>query len=637
MWRGDDGEWKTVERRRDRHQEGGRKESNADELKRLVTSFFVSNLPGGWDSRRLWKAFEGQGRLVDAFVPKKKDASGRHFGFVRFLKVSNLGQLLRSLNDLVFDGRKLRVNVARHVRGKETRRDKVRIGMPLERSYDGSGSRPRQTVSPHFSFREALNGRGHHGVEMRNEETRAILNQVVKVPEVVIPDENELRVHTWLDSCLVGELKDIELLSKCMSLIHTYGLGDCNIRYLGGLTVLLEFNSNVIADCFLRNQRVNWSVWFGALSKWKESFNLESRAIWLKIRGVPVNCWDSKVFSSIAEQYGRVLIPFDCPEEAMDMSYGKVCVLRPSMEHLSPCNVVVKWRTCQFTVSVLKDGEWKPVKEDIYSTSDSDEELDQLFEEGEFLNMEDEDVSQAEVQSPTFGEGRLVSEKSESEKRHANRHAPILEEVKNINVTLNETHANRHDEDCESQGDEVYVEDTPVVGGNGGSVGPVSQLNENSKGMGFGPGEESNSVEAFGLPDLNDPSVGLNSYESENVVGTSHQEKGTKKKFQSVRLKDILINANLSKKKINSREKEREKERCRMEGLKLGSKLEGWKRIARVEVTKESSDQKMASSSSSDEVRKTIEIGDAIGYCMGGNEPSAGSTKAGAGVMVDPQ
>ena len=77
-------------------------------------------------------------------------------------------------------------------------------------------------------------------------------NSVINIPRTL-----SLRSSGWLGGCLVGEIKDLELLSKCMSMIQVYGLGECKVKYVGGLCVLLEFMNKSVADCFLSNLKVN--------------------------------------------------------------------------------------------------------------------------------------------------------------------------------------------------------------------------------------------------------------------------------------------------------------------------------------------------------------------------------------------
>ncbi|MFS7975112.1 putative RNA recognition motif domain, nucleotide-binding alpha-beta plait domain superfamily [Helianthus anomalus] len=61
-----------------------RKFRNREVRLRKATSFFVSNLPGGCTTQKLWEAFQQFENLEDAFVPFKRDGSGNKFGFLRF-------------------------------------------------------------------------------------------------------------------------------------------------------------------------------------------------------------------------------------------------------------------------------------------------------------------------------------------------------------------------------------------------------------------------------------------------------------------------------------------------------------------------------------------------------------------------
>ena len=237
----EDGGWTKVVRR-NRQQQHHRKESNEEELRRLVTTFYVANLPEGWNSSRLWREFAGIGRLVDAFIPRKKDASGNSFGFVRLLKVSDLNGVLKSMNELVCDGKRIRVNVARHERAK-------RGGRGEDGGNDESALSGKSFLNALRGGKVKESGTSNNVTVSKSEMERKESLENKKV-EVVIPSSIKLREHRWLDSCLVGVLKNIELLSKCMSMIQAYGLGECDLRYLGGLTVLLKFNSYAIADCF---------------------------------------------------------------------------------------------------------------------------------------------------------------------------------------------------------------------------------------------------------------------------------------------------------------------------------------------------------------------------------------------------
>lgn len=62
-------------------------------IKRVATTYFVSNLPDWCIPSDLWSVFNAHGCMIDAFIPKKKSAAGKKFAFVCFKNVNDLKQL----------------------------------------------------------------------------------------------------------------------------------------------------------------------------------------------------------------------------------------------------------------------------------------------------------------------------------------------------------------------------------------------------------------------------------------------------------------------------------------------------------------------------------------------------------------
>ncbi|KAL4554369.1 hypothetical protein LXL04_039506 [Taraxacum kok-saghyz] len=498
----DDGGWTRVVGRRNKAEH--RRASIEEELSKVVTTFFVNNLPEGCNSTRLWKRFEESGTLVDAFVPGKRDVSGRLFGFVRFLKVSNLHRMLKKLNELLLDGQKVRVNVARHDRPKASKKGDTEC--------------------------KVKTGRKGHGRQ-----------KTVLVPLVM------LGVFPSWKFCKV-------------------------IR--GSM-----------------ERKVNWAVWFSWLRAWEDSFMERSRAVLLKIRGVPISCWNSSMFSHIAEKFGRVLIPVDCSEEDKDLSQGRICVLCPSLEAISPCMVTVLWKTNKFVVQVKEDGDWKPVLESWEPSSGSEGESEfWMGEDGldpgagqcrngdmpEEADGESPVMSHASAHAPTTGGVKAVSSND----------APVIEGISNWCVEEEQTPDLR-------EGVNVTF-DAP------GPFGPAAlgQVATSCGPSTYSIPIENNSV---GLPNLNSLVSELGGFNHlKTVTHGGSYDKGGKKKLTSVKLKDVLCNGGIRKNKGNLREREKRK----MEGEKQNR----------------STELGQTSCSSSEEVRKTIEIGDAIGYGLSNNE-----------------
>ncbi|MFS7913631.1 putative RNA recognition motif domain, nucleotide-binding alpha-beta plait domain superfamily [Helianthus anomalus] len=78
-----------------------------------VTTFYVSNLPGGVSRSLLWTAFMPHGVVKDSYVAKKRDVRGNFFGFVRLEGVNNVGEVLKGMNTVKIYEAKLNVSVAK--------------------------------------------------------------------------------------------------------------------------------------------------------------------------------------------------------------------------------------------------------------------------------------------------------------------------------------------------------------------------------------------------------------------------------------------------------------------------------------------------------------------------------------------
>ncbi|KAL4577011.1 hypothetical protein LXL04_013112 [Taraxacum kok-saghyz] len=548
------------------------------DFSKLATTFFVSNFPGHWISRDLWKAVERCGLLVDAFVPRRRDCSRSTYGFVRFLKVKNIKVLLDMLNEMVVEGYKLRANVSKYPRGKLRNREMRSSREEKDFSWGlSSGNRPSRKG---YSYRDVL--RGDLRGKSNGEKTVELAAPVgLEQRKVKVPGEVAGRDSEWLKRCLVGEMKDLELLSKCMSAFQAYGLGECDIKYLGGLYVLLVFNSPAVTDCFLRNQKVNWSVWFDWLKAWEVNFSIQKRMVWLNITGVPADCWVSEVFSCIAKQFGEVMISFDCQGDRKSWSCGKICILTKAFGIIDPQEVEVSMGSKSFKVIVKEEGEWQPVVSREAQLSDSDSELnsEQLAYVLEDDNLQDDFSVQGECDSPWVSQveetqhEEIPGGKCSPTRGLEDERFPVMvcqsKETCDVPVfkVLETAVVNVH-------GDAQHVSDEgkcdPRVNGvsksaldEGKGEFRVNRVSESNQGGGLdsgfkdgtesvglfnGPSSHNGPLQNGPLPDLNNPVNYDQSVESmEEVVYL--KDPSLKRKLKSVRFKDKLITSNLMKKK----------------------------------------------------------------------------------------
>lgn len=52
-----------------------------------MVTFYFTNFPESWGVEPLWKMFTRWGKVVDVYLPKKRNKEGKLFGFVRFDQV----------------------------------------------------------------------------------------------------------------------------------------------------------------------------------------------------------------------------------------------------------------------------------------------------------------------------------------------------------------------------------------------------------------------------------------------------------------------------------------------------------------------------------------------------------------------
>nr|GEV07239.1 hypothetical protein [Tanacetum cinerariifolium] len=85
----------------------------------------------------------------------------------------------------------------------------------------------------------------------------------------------------------------------------TLGFLEVDIKYLGGLWILSDFNSLEARDNFLNHKGI--LPWFSSLKPWHDDFVVEERLVWLEIEGVPIRAWEHGTFKSICNKWGDML------------------------------------------------------------------------------------------------------------------------------------------------------------------------------------------------------------------------------------------------------------------------------------------------------------------------------------------
>ena len=83
-----------------------------------ITSFYFTQFPDDTTEEELWYHFKVFGAVREIFIAKNRNKHGRRFGFVRFEGVENAQKLEWTLDNIVFGGLKMHVNIPKFGRNK---------------------------------------------------------------------------------------------------------------------------------------------------------------------------------------------------------------------------------------------------------------------------------------------------------------------------------------------------------------------------------------------------------------------------------------------------------------------------------------------------------------------------------------
>ncbi|XVF30044.1 hypothetical protein REPUB_Repub16aG0023400 [Reevesia pubescens] len=87
--------------------------SREDQGGNNISTVFVNNIPPEVNWRWLGQIIQNYGRVADVFIPMKRSAKGRKFGFVRFYRWEEAIRAVNSLNGVWLLDYRIGVNIAR--------------------------------------------------------------------------------------------------------------------------------------------------------------------------------------------------------------------------------------------------------------------------------------------------------------------------------------------------------------------------------------------------------------------------------------------------------------------------------------------------------------------------------------------
>ncbi|KAK9266419.1 hypothetical protein L1049_012439 [Liquidambar formosana] len=133
------------------------------------------------------------------------------------------------------------------------------------------------------------------------------------IPEHIVKHQNNVLEtiqavevdDSWLKRCAFGTMHHISCLQSLQETFLREGVFYITVRFLGSLTVLLEFQYEESMLCYFEN---NWlSQWLGDIKPWRPNLFAQERLAWLSVVGVPLHAWLGPNFKTISERFGVVI------------------------------------------------------------------------------------------------------------------------------------------------------------------------------------------------------------------------------------------------------------------------------------------------------------------------------------------
>ncbi|KAH7859350.1 hypothetical protein Vadar_023006 [Vaccinium darrowii] len=138
----------------------------------------------------------------------------------------------------------------------------------------------------------------------------------------------------WLHNSAVGKLNN-----TLQDLFISNGIWDAHIRPVGGLNVLVSFDSFELLDTFLKDKDNVLPKWFSFVEAWDDQSFKPSRCVWISCYGVPLKGWCSFTFINIAEvkHENDVSCDFNVPDPLVE-KVGLSSLAKKNDMEFEPCN-----------------------------------------------------------------------------------------------------------------------------------------------------------------------------------------------------------------------------------------------------------------------------------------------------------
>ncbi|GKA98386.1 cytochrome P450 [Tanacetum coccineum] len=257
--------WTTVSRKRRQHNQENLNSHHHPHPNNSITYYFT-NFPTNWDYKVMKDIFAKYGNVEDVFIASKRNLQGKRFGFSRFTGVTNPTAFEHQLNTICIGTQRIRCNIAKFQR-RTTRNPEA---------HRNTKHQPHTTRVPVSRDGPISTGTSYTG--MLNKNHSKPIETIKHIIDIPLP-------YKCNKTSIFAELKTTIGATNTHNLILDEGFEDFTIKYLGGLTLLINLPDQNAANKVLSNPTL--LTHFKSLLPWSNEFRIMNRVTWLAISGLP--------------------------------------------------------------------------------------------------------------------------------------------------------------------------------------------------------------------------------------------------------------------------------------------------------------------------------------------------------------
>ncbi|CAH1414127.1 unnamed protein product [Lactuca virosa] len=337
----------------------------------------------------LSKAFRKFGKIVDIYIPGRKDKAGSYFAFVKYEGIKDVQVMLNSLNQIRCGHCIMKINIAKY----EKKRNHKIHGQAFHHV------RPPQINKDVGGWKKTSEGKSF--ADVVTGKTNTSKTPLVNLKRVPVMESD------WL---LLGEVSNFQHLSNLPKLLNVDGEVPCHVFYAGGLKVLLRFSSQDAATRYLKNENT-WNRWF----RWLKSEIIDNlpfeRMAWVKVIGLPIHLRSEENVSLVVGRLGRIVEVDGCQNwHNIDLTSSHARILTGDKLLINK-EINCSFNGKNYTVGVVEcEDIWQPFSKYYESDSETSTKTVENDDEIEKSDSDDDGISETweNVNHMDVEEGEIV-------------------------------------------------------------------------------------------------------------------------------------------------------------------------------------------------------------------------------------